>query len=334
MINFNEIRDVHLEISTLCNASCPLCPRNFRGYPHNDGYPETTLSLIDAQHIFTPQFLQQLTSIRINGNYGDIVMNPEGADIVEYFRFHNPVLAINISTNGSARDKKFWQRLAKANATVLFALDGLDDTHHLYRQNTNWATIIKNAKTFIAAGGQAVWKMIQFDHNIHQIAECKQLANTLGFTKFIVVAQGRDTGPVYNKSGQLTHIIGDYTGETVFKKLYFRKRTDDVLLEDITPSRIPKSCITCQTVALKSIYISATGDVSPCCFTGFYPATYGRGEYHQALNNQLIPLIQMNNAIAYPLTQCLEWFTKVEDAWKLSNYEAGRLVVCDDNCGS
>jgi hypothetical protein len=90
VIQFNEIRDVHLEISSLCNASCAWCPRNFWGYPYNGGYPELNLTLDHAKTIFSPDFLQQLTSIRINGNFGDIVMNPQGADIVDYFFSVNP----------------------------------------------------------------------------------------------------------------------------------------------------------------------------------------------------------------------------------------------------
>lgn len=333
MIKYNEIKEVHLEISTLCNASCPLCPRNFRGYPFNDGYPEINLTLKNAQHIFTSDLLNQLTRIRINGNYGDIVMNPEGADIVEYFKHHNHKLEIHVTTNGSARDKTFWERLATSGAVVFFDLDGLEDTHHLYRQNTIWSTVIKNATSFISAGGYAVWKMIKFDHNKHQISECKKLSNSLGFKQFIVNDHGRDTGPVYNKHGKLTHILGNYTGETNFKKLYFRKRTDTVLLEDIIDSKIPKSCITCETSQQKSIYIAANGEVSPCCFTGFYPASYGSGEYLQAINHQLKPLIYKNNALEYPLDQCIEWFSGIETSWGIKNYNDGRLVVCDDSCG-
>jgi MoaA/NifB/PqqE/SkfB family radical SAM enzyme len=186
MINFYEIRNVHLEISSLCNASCPWCPRTFWGYPYNDGYPEVNFSLSNAKKIFTLDLLKQLSSITINGNFGDIVMNPEGADIVEYFSGNNPNLSITISTNGSARSKEFWQRLATARAKVEFCLDGLEDTHHLYRQNTSWNTVIKNAKIFIDAGGDAAWKFIKFKHNLHQIDDCRNLSTQLVFKKFIL----------------------------------------------------------------------------------------------------------------------------------------------------
>jgi MoaA/NifB/PqqE/SkfB family radical SAM enzyme len=331
VIDYTNIKDVHLEISSLCNASCPWCPRTFWGYPHNGGYPETNLSLAQAKVIFHPEFLTQLDSIRINGNFGDIVMNLEGPDIVDYFFSANPKLDITISTNGGARNSKFWTRLAQTPAKVWFCLDGLEDTHHLYRQNTVWATVIRNAQTFIAAGGHAVWKFIPFDHNRHQIDACRKLSKNLGFLNFQIVSDGRDVAPVFNKDGKLTHTLGNYTGEKSFEILFHNKKT--TLLEDITVDRTPKNKINCKTQTSKSIYIAANGDVSPCCFTGFYPKTFGAGHYHQPTNAQLIPLIAKNNALVYPLDQCIEWFKSIENSWKIANYEQGRLVICDDVCG-
>jgi len=333
MIPFQDIRDVHLEISSLCNASCPWCPRTFWGYPYNGGYPEVNLSLDNAKKIFQTDFLNQLTSIRINGNFGDMVMNPEGPDIVEYFFSVNPKLDIDISTNGGARDSKFWAQLAQTPVTVLFCLDGLEDTHHLYRQNTVWSTVIKNAQTFMAAGGRAVWKMIEFDHNRHQIAQCRSMSQDLGFVDFKLINDGRNTAPVFDRHGNLTHVLGNYTGERNFEVLFHKKKTNEILLEDIVVDRQPKKHIFCKTKTLKSIYISATGDVSPCCFTGFYPKTYGAGQYHQAANAQLIPLLSKNNALEHTLEECIEWFNSVEQSWSIDRYEQGRLVICDDVCG-
>jgi len=334
MITYQEIKDVHLEISSLCNASCPWCPRTFWGYPFNGGYPELYLSLQQSQKIFQHSFLNQLHSIRINGNFGDIVMNPDGADIVEYFKHENPKLQITISTNGGARDREFWQRLARAGARVVFALDGLEDTHYLYRQNTIWSTVIKNAQTFIDHGGDAVWKMIRFQHNDHQVDACKHLSQEMGFSEFRHICGGRDTAPVFDRYGNLTHVLGDYRGEREFKVLFHRKQTDSVLLEDIVNDRVPKKMVQCETQRLGSIYIAANGDVSPCCFTGFYPRTYGRGQYHQAANAQLVPMINCNNALEHTIEECISWFNSIKQSWSIDTFEQGRLVICDDNCGT
>lgn len=331
MISYDKINEVHLEISSLCNARCPLCPRNFRGYPYNDGYTETNLTLDQCQHIFTPKFLKQLNRIWINGNFGDAVMNPETPEIINYFNSQNPKLKLEISTNGSARGKKYWQALAR-KSIIYFCLDGLADTHHLYRQNTNWHTIISNAKIFIEAGGEAVWKMIKFNHNQHQIDQCRELSQKLGFKKFELIDQGRDIGPVFDKKGKLLHVIGEYSDEKEFKILFHKKKTDLVLLEDIVVDNKPN--INCYSKNMKSIYISSVGEVYPCCFTGFNPKTYGHGEYLQVVNSQLAPIIKRNSALEYSLTECIEWFSEIERSWNIEKFEDGRLVCCNDNCGS
>jgi hypothetical protein len=317
----------------LCNARCPLCPRNFHGYPHNDGYVETNLTLDNAKHIFTCDFLQQLQTILINGNLGDAVMNPETPDIVEYFMSKNEHLKIEISTNGSARDHVFWQRLAKTGAIVQFCLDGLEDTHYLYRQNTNWRTILKNAKTFIEAGGAATWKMIRFDHNQHQIQECRELSKKLGFTRFELTDHGRNTGPVYDKRGQLVHVMGNYTGETDLNILFHWKNTSVMLLKDIGAKTTIRNNINCYTKNKKSIYVTSVGEVYPCCYIGFSPRTFGKGNWQQVANSQVAALTGNNNALEYSLEECISWFNLVEESWSKDSFENGRLLHCNNICG-
>ncbi len=331
MYNISQIKHVHLEISSRCNAACPLCPRNFYGYPYNDGYVEHDMTLSEAKTIFYPEFLFQLNEIYINGNFGDAVMNPDTVPIVEYFQNSNPKLNITISTNGGARDKTFWKSLARANATIIFCIDGLEDTHALYRQNTLYSTVIKNAQTFIQAGGHAIWKMIKFDHNHHQFTQAQEISNSLGFKEFRPTDHGRNQGPVYDQHGNLLHTLG-HPPTTEFKMLFNSRKTEDVLLEDIVGTRKP-SAITCDVQKRKSIYISSTGDVYPCCFLGFSPKTYGNGNYHQAANAQFQQSISYNNALENNLETCLKWFSKIENSWKIPTFEQGRLVICNDVCG-
>lgn len=334
MITYENIRQVHLEISSLCNARCPLCPRNFKGYPYNDGYLERNLTLKDVKTIFNLNFLNQLDTIRINGNFGDIVMNPEGPEIVEYFKSKNSNLHITISTNGSARSADFWKKLAPL-AEIDFCLDGLKDTHTLYRQNTDWDTVIKNACTVIENNGSANWKFIVFDHNKHQLDVARDLSIRLGFKNFKVVDHGRNSGPVYDSNGNLVHVMGHYKGETSFPILFHKKKTDLVLLEDIIKNKKPKNKVHCQTKIFSEIYISSSGEVYPCCFTGFSPRTFGHGEYHQAANSQIKKLLPFNNNLLQTsLQECISWFNKIEESWKLDTYEEGRIVICDDFCGS
>ena len=332
MYSFADIRRVHLEISSLCNAACPLCPRNFYGYEYNDGYVEHNMTLTEAKQIFHPKFVQQLDEIFINGNFGDAVMNPETTDIVEYFRSCSPNLLIRMSTNAGARDQEYWKTLAKLKVEVIFCIDGLEDTHSLYRQNTLYSTVIRNVQIFIAAGGHAVWKMINFDHNQHQQPIAQALSQQMGFKRFYIDDQGRNQAPVFDNNKKLSHTIGT-PALIEFDRLWKSRTQDTVLLEDIVSTRIPKN-IHCQVKEKKSIYISSTGDVYPCCFLGFNPKTYGHGNYHQAANAQFCDFVQANNALEHSLEHCIAWFDSVEKTWSIPTFEGGRLVICNDVCGS
>ena len=340
MIHLDDVREVHLELSTNCNASCPLCPRTFFGYPHNSGYPITELSLSDIQNIFEnargtkswyPDILAQLDEIKINGNLGDFMLARESLEIIEYFRAHNPRLHIRIHTNGGARNAEFWTRLAASAPVVCFALDGVDDTHSLYRKDTKFEAVLAKAKTFIAAGGTAIWKMIKFDHNAHQIETARAMSQELGFYKFELVDHGRDTGPVFDRHGEFAYSIGKNVPVIKENVMVYmdHKRTYE---KQSAPGPV-KPGRTCYTQQRRSIYISAAGDVYPCCFMGFFPKTYDPELYPG--NAQVKAMLGEfnNNALQRPLVECLEWFNEVEKAWQQDSIAKGYPYICNLQCG-
>lgn len=327
MYAVTDIRHVHLEISSRCNAECPLCPRNFHGYPYNDGYVEHDMTLSEAKKIFSSSFLKQIDKgIFINGNFGDIVMNPWALDIIEYFRNHMSHRIV-ISTNGAARSNKFWKKLAELNCEIFFCLDGLNDTHHLYRQNTRWETVIKNAQTFISAGGRAIWKMIEFEHNKHQISEAEKLSKEMGFFKFDLVQTERVNGPVFDRNGNLTHVIGS-TSNVNFQHLVDIRTQGHSQLQQTELNEI-----NCNVKRRKSLYVTSTGDIYPCCWTGFNPKKYGTYGHHKLVNTQIRPLVKENNALEHDLETCIKWFDNIVDSWSIEKYKDGRLIICDQICG-
>jgi len=328
MIEYKDIRSVHLEISTRCNAACPECPRNFRGVDIIDTYPVTDMSLEQAKTIFTPSFLQQLDNILINGNYGDFITARDGLAIVEYFKETNPKLRIEISTNASGRPN-WWTRLGELGVTVDFRIDGLEDTHHLYRQYTDFNLIIDNAKKFMAAGGHAVWTWIPFEHNRYQQERAKELSKQLGFERFMIQDAGRDTGPVFDRDRNLTHIIGNYNDSTDFDELYSKyayyvNNSENLLKE--TPAA---PGINCYAKNVNEIYITATGEVYPCCWLGFYP----RNDTGNPSNSQLREILENNSAVEVGIESAINWFGKVEQSWKIDSVAEGRIYGCNENCG-
>ena len=60
MYKYHDIKQVHLEITQRCQASCPMCDRNQNGGADNQHITNAELSLADCKRIFTPQFIKQL----------------------------------------------------------------------------------------------------------------------------------------------------------------------------------------------------------------------------------------------------------------------------------
>ena len=336
LYQYQDLRRLHLEISSLCNAECPLCPRNFHGYPLNRGYQEHNMTLAEAQQIFPELFLKQLTNILINGNFGDMVMNPQTPDIVEYFRSVNDRAHIEISTNGGARTPEFWQRLAGLGVSVTFCIDGLEDTHSLYRRNTVWSTVLRNAEIYMAAGGSATWKFIEFDHNRHQIEAARDLSRAMGFDHFLLIDKGRNTGPVFDRQGQLVQIMGNYHGprdlDTLLRGQSTQTESDQESWLRYAPPLADR--IACQVSQDLSIYVNSLGEVYPCCYVGFNPKTYGdRHRYFYYSNQVIAGMITNNSALEVGLEQAMSWFDQVEQSWQKPDYRSGQLTQCNFQCG-
>ena len=328
MLKLDQIRQVHVELTTRCNARCPMCMRNYRGMDYNSGYPDVELSLVQFQHIVSP-IMSQLKQVNFNGNLGDFASARDSLEIVEYLVANN--MTININTNGSLRNTDWWRRLAMPGVTVGFALDGLVDTHALYRQDTDWNKIIANAQAFISAGGRAIWRFVPFDHNRHQEDQCRQLAQRMGFVNFENIYDGRDSGPVFSRAGEYSHQIGKDS-----RPANSPPHIKDLLQSHVTwfDSRTvqshkdtPELKLRCIHKINQEIYIAADGSVYPCCYLGFYPDTMTH-----AGNSQTKELAQENNALKYDLAHCMDWFESVEQTWAKSSIAAGRLYQCVNSC--
>ena len=107
-------------------------------------------------------------------NYSSIVVldsnQTYGLHHFSYFYQSNSKIKLSLHTNGGARTPEWWSELPIAmgkNHDVIFGIDGLEDTHSLYRVDTDFNKIIENATTFISNGGEAEWHMLVFKHNEH-----------------------------------------------------------------------------------------------------------------------------------------------------------------------
>ena len=278
MYPYDAIREVHVELTTRCNASCPQCPRNLSGGEVNPELPMAELALEDVQQIFPQELVRRLRKIYACGNYGDPMVAKDALPIFEHLRRENGAMELGMFTNGSGRTASFWADLAKVVSYVRFSIDGLEDTNHLYRRGTHWPRIMESVEAFIGAGGRAEWDFIVFKHNEHQIDAARALADKLGFRRFFVKKTSRFFSGASSAQGQQAKQVRDRDGSAA----YVIEEPQNPLFKNAAVVRLTQvgrfgayqaeTEITCKAIEHSRLYVSAEGLVFPCCWTGaLYP---------------------------------------------------------------
>ena len=128
---------LHIELTSRCRLACPYCERTrFRGeYKIRDLPRELVFRLAE-----NPKF----KNIMLSGTLGDPIYHPDFLEIIKKIKKSDKVL--RIATNGSGKKLAWWaavfNQLDKRDK-VCFGLDGLQDTAHLYRINTNFFQVFE-----------------------------------------------------------------------------------------------------------------------------------------------------------------------------------------------
>jgi len=231
---------LHLESTDVCQLACPLCAREtnpkFNKKEHNH------LTIEKISKLLSVDSISKLEKMFMCGNYGDPAAGKHTLEIYEYFRNINTGIVLGMNTNAGLQSPDWWYRLACIfNQTydyVVFSIDGLEDTNHIYRRNINWQKLMENCASFINAGGSAHWDMLVYKHNQHQVYACEQLAKDLGFTWFRA------------KVSKRPYIAG----------LEFPSGWTNPIVD--------RGEIFCMAEQEQSIYIDARGNMHGCCWLG------------------------------------------------------------------
>ena len=342
MFSFADLKQIHLEITNNCQASCPMCSRNIHGGLDNPWLPINNWTLEDYKNIITPEVLNQIESIFFCGNYGDPCMNKDLIDMCRYTREIKPNLTIRIHTNGGIQNESWWTELAnvlQGPHTVVFAIDGLEDTNHLYRIGVNYQRLMKNVKAFISNNGNADWAFIEFKHNEHQRQQCEQLSKDMGFKLFSYKQSNRfllDTTkyPVYDKLGETIYHLEPPTENKI---VFIDRKVIDNYKQIVNDSKID-----CYAQHNKEVYIDAFGHLFPCCFIALTPYNYYDNstevfhirkevmdQYHSYLEhfNGIDNIDCHKNSIKDIVDS-----TNYQTAWDKFWY-THKLIVCARSCG-
>jgi len=339
MFKYDQLRSVHIEITSRCQAACPMCARNVHSGLENPSLVLADWSLDDFKKIFPVELIQQLDHILFCGNLGDPMINDDLIDMCRYSRDANPNVSIHIHTNGGARKTSWWVELAESLPkihNVFFAIDGLEDTHSLYRVNTDYNTVVRNAKSFIEAGGNATWVFLKFAHNEHQVEEAQSRAKEFGFSKFSMKSTVRFVGEprfaVYDKDGNTKY----YLEPPSDSKMNYTSNEVVLNFKNI----VAQSTISCYAQHSKEVYIDAYKRVGPCCYMGAIPTiqyrtdditSSVRTEMRQQ-HHSLFSSLGNTNALEKSIKEIVEsdaYQTVWNDLWDGPN----KLIICARTCG-
>lgn len=370
MIKFNQLERIHVELSSACNAACPSCPRNVDGGYTIPWLVPKTMSFDDFKTIFSTEVLQQIKFFLMCGNYGDPIYCKDLPDILSYIRITNPDIITKIHTNGGIRNTTWWENLAKSNPNivVVFSIDGLADTNHIYRRNVVWDRVIENAHSFIDAGGSAIWEYLVFAHNEHQIEDARTTAHKMGFKDFKVKRpfgfeffhESYSTMRVIDENGKFSYFINQASDPTLQNKAHsstpdttrmqydmplekFKQTTESLLphtaeylkKELAAFSYLDNTEISCMTSNNREIYVDSNGDVHPCCFLGVESKLHNGTPDALQYQHWLETNIDKNqiNAKIHSLKDIVDsaFFKKIEETWSRT-HEDGRMLCCSRMC--
>lgn len=234
------VKILHFEPTSRCNAACPMCARNVNGEGCIVSLAD--LSLRDFQ-LYIIKNIKSLEKIFFCGTVGDPCADINLLEKIKWLKKLHPEIVVGINTNGSLRKTSWWEDCANLlNGPldyVVFSIDGLGDTNHIYRVGVQFKKVMENAQAYINAGSSAHWDMLVFDHNKHQVEQCKQLANDMGFTWF----RSKET---------------DRWDEYKFNHIKPVKKHNYIDYDTITS-------IQCERNEEDSTYIDYKGQEFPCC---------------------------------------------------------------------
>lgn len=343
MINLSDIHTLQIEPTTFCNAKCPHCAR-FDEY--GNLHPDLKLGHLDIDAITDNLELSRMHNLQLvilEGDKGDPIMHPKIEKIIDTFASAPSAPQIKLTTNGSIRSVSWWQNLAKKNyknLEILFSIDGLRDTNHLYRVGLDYDTIINNARAFISAGGDATWKFILFKHNEHQLNQVLELSKELGFEQFEYVTcrdgefRGLDQWPVFI-NGQISHYLERPLNQKFGKIFHVRKneKIEQIIkLEQMIKIKPEKIC---PNLAEGLIYINNLSQVVPCCMMHFdtqlkYFGTKRLNEMTGGFEQQDLSLYPLSEILNHKFFNHVLYDSLVQGKWHFNCARSCKATIIEN----
>lgn len=337
---YNKITNIQIETSSMCNAACPQCLREW----WDGDYSRIKQTYIPTEFYETriPQYVYDgLEKINFCGSVGDPCTAPNFIDVCRVVKKKNPNIMISIATNGGMRNPSWWSELASVlteRDVVIFGIDGLEDTNDIYRINVRWNKLMENTQAFIDAGGRAEWQFISFAHNEHQISAAEELSKKMGFKRFFTIYNNRFVvEELFEKKSIGKGGVELLPPKAEQEKSILLRREKPMPTEPTEWMDIAeKQCIKCQAQENNEAYIDAETHLLPCCYLAGAKFTLDPFDKHDGYYN-----LWMDHGGDKIKLDRNSWddvvngsfFKTLTDTWT-QKFGEGRLLVCSGVCSS
>lgn len=274
MIDVNEIRGFHVELTNMCTLKCPGCARTrfIEQWPKH--WKNHNLDIDDFLH-----FLDiDLTNKKINlcGNYGDPIYHPQMIEFVKELKKRNAI--VSITTNGSYKSVNWWQELVKlldCNDNVTFSVDGSPENFTKYRINGDWDTIKQGMQVVAKANCKNEWKYLAFAFNENDIEATRKLSKEFGLKDFKLDRSDRFDEQTVEFQPINIKLLGErYEKQQEFKNSVY---------SEVNPKCLKNN---------QEHFITADGFYSPCCFVAdhrfYYKTQFGKEKKHYTIKDNTI----------------------------------------------
>lgn len=242
-----KVTRIDIELTTFCNIKCSACTREVSGL--TSILNTETLSFDTIKSRFRKEDFPNLQIINFCGSIDEPISHPEIYNIVDFFAEWK--VHINISTNGSLRNESWWSELANklsiTSHSVIWGIDGIDETSEIYRTGSSFDKVRKNFRAFNQAGGRSIWQFIVFEHNKHQLPLLEDIAKQEGFKSTKIIYSTRD------------------------KTITVHKKTNtETVISPVQESKPEFETINCRYLNNGMLFINCFGYVVPCCYLNPY----------------------------------------------------------------
>tara|TARA_E500000318_G_scaffold65923_1_gene60868 strand:- start:704 stop:1657 length:954 start_codon:yes stop_codon:yes gene_type:complete len=237
MISFRN-KKVDIDLSNKCTLECPMCARQ-ELKKLNKKVPGGDMSIEDFEKV-CDYYGSDEEGISLCGPISDPIFNPNFIEILKVAYRKNKKVYISTAATSKKKDLYWYEKAfdANPNATWIFGLDGLPDKSWVYRINQDSDLIFDAMKLCVNKGLDTVWQYLVFGYNENDIDDAKKVADKNNIN-LVITHTSRYWSDLYRPTKEIVK-------KTIKEEMKVFK---------------PK-CLSGDRPA----YISATGQVLPCCW--------------------------------------------------------------------